>query len=280
MPGVCILTDSTAQFPATPFAGQELVKVLPLRIRLDGTRLPESKDLRLSDLPRSAPVAAAPLAQPPSREEFLQEFLALGNDYPEVIAILLSENLNPMVHHARAAAASLGAVSITVIDSQTTGVGLGLLVQAAAEALQQGASVAEIRSQMRRLVAQVYTLFCVQSLTYLAQGGHLDAAQAVVGEMLGVTALFVLEGGRLVPIQKPRSSRHLLDLLYEFVLEFGKLRHVALFKGVIPFENETRALRERITAELSATPYSEMVMSAALAAILGPRSLGLVAMEE
>ena len=280
MPGVCILTDSTAQFPAASFPGQELVSVIPLHIQFNNRRYVDGKDLKISDLPLTARNPSSPVAQPPSPEEFRQAFQGLGNDYDEIIAILLSPNLSLVLLNAREAITTMGWAPVTLIDSQTTGVGLGLLVQAAAEAAHQGASGLDIKRFIHNLVAHVYTVFCVQSLTYLSQADHLDAAQAVVGEMLGVIALFILENGRLIPVQKARNVRHLVDLLHEFIYEFGDLRHIALTRGVISFENEARSLRERISSDFPSTPYSEHIMGTALASILGPRSLGLVAMED
>jgi DegV family protein with EDD domain len=280
MPGVCLLTDSTAQFPAASFPGQELVSVIPLHIKFNGRRYADGKDLKMTDLPPSASDPSSPVAQPPSPEEFRQFFQRLGDDYDEIIAILLSPNLSPVLPNAQEAVNTMGWAPVTLIDSQTTGVGLGLLVQAAAGVAHEGAPGLEIKRFIHNLVAHIYTVFCIQSLTYLSQAGHLDAAQAVVGEMLGVIALFILENGRLIPVQKARNVRHLVDLLHEFIFEFGDLKHIALTRGVISFENEARSLRERIGSDFPSTPYSEHIMGTALASILGPRSLGLVAMED
>lgn len=279
MPGVCILTDSTAQFPAASFPGQELVSVIPLHVKFNGLRYADGKDLKLTDLPLSAHGPSSPVARPPSSEEFRQFFQSLGDEYDEIVAILLSPNLCPALTNAQEAVKAIGWAPVTLIDSQTTGVGLGLLVQAAAGVALDGIPGLEIKRFILNQVSHVYTVFCIQSLTYLSQSGLLDVAQAVVGEMLGVIALFLLENGRLVPVQKARNMRHLGDLLYEFISEFGELRHIALTRGVISFENEARSLRERLASDFPATPYSEHILGTALASMLGPRSLGLVVME-
>jgi DegV family protein with EDD domain len=280
MPGVCILTDSTAQFTASSFPGQELVSIIPLHIEYENLQYVDGKDLKISDLPHSARGSASPVARPPSPEEFRQVFQHLGNEFDEILAILLAPDLNPALASAQEAIHSLGWAPVTLINSQTTGVGLGLLVQAAAGAAADGASGLEIKRFIHNLVSHVYTIFCVQSLTYLPKIGHLDSAQAIVGEMLGMLALFVLENGHLVPVQKARNLRHVVDLLHEFILEFGDLQHIALDRGVISFENEARSLRERISTDFPATPYTEHIFGTALGCILGPLSIGLVAMEK
>lgn len=280
MPRVCILTDSTAQFTVPSFPGLDLVNVIPLRVQLNEHIFLDGKDLKAANLAQNEPSDAGPLALPPSQEDFRQAFTNLAHKYNEIIAILHSSHLSP-TFAAGLEAASLvrGPASIHFIDSQTTAVGLGLIVQAAAEAAEAGATSTRISRLVRGLIPRIYTVFCVQSLSYLFRSGHLDPEQAIVGEMLGMTPFFILESGRLVPIQKVRNSRHLVDILHEFISEFGNLKHIAIVQGVPPFEQEARILRDRINTNFPNATFSEHTLGAALATILGPRSLGVVAME-
>lgn len=280
MSQICILTDSTAQFISPVFPGHELVSLIPLRVQLGERPGSEGTETKTSHLPVTLEKGVIPILNPPSVEGFSQTFLTLGRKYREIVAILISSHLSSTIAQAQEAASAVkcGAM-IHIIDSQTTAVGLGLLVQAAAEAAERGISGIKISRLVRSLIPRVYTVFCVQSLTYLACSGHLDPAQAIIGEMLGVTPFLILENGRLVPIQKVRSSRHLVDLLHEFISEFTNLKHVALLQGVPPFEQEVRNLRERINVGFPAMPLTEHTLNPALASIIGPRSLGVVVME-
>jgi DegV family protein with EDD domain len=251
-----------------------------MHIQLDGRVYTDGKDLKTINLPASARSPIQPQALPPSAEEFQQAYASLGRKYNEIITILISSQLSSAVVSAQEASETMkGAASIHIIDSQTTAVGLGLLVQAAAEAAENGFNSLRINRLVRGLVSRIYTVFCLQSLTYLYHSGHLDPAQAIVGEMLGVTPFFILEGGRLVPVQKVRNSRHLVDALHEFIAEFGNLKHISLVQGIPPFEQEARNLKERINGDFPYVTFSEHTLGAALATILGPRCLGVVAME-
>jgi DegV family protein with EDD domain len=281
MSRVCILTDSTAQFPAPVFPGCELVNVIPLHVELNKVLYTDAKDIRTANLPASIRQPDGPKALPPSVEEFQEVFSNLSRKYKEIVTIVVSSHLNPVVSTAQEAAlAAEGPARIHVIDSQTTAVGLGLLVQAAANAARTGSNGVEITRLVRGMVSKIYTVFCVQSLSYLYKSGHLDPAQAIVGEMLNVMPFLILENGRLVPIQKVRSSRHLVDILHEFIMEFSNLEHIAIIQGVPPFEQEARNLRDRINAEDTSPSFSEHTLGAALASILGPRSLGVVVWEK
>lgn len=280
MSQVCILTDGMAQFPAPVFPGCELVHLLPVPIYLQGEQV-ASRDIKLSQLPASIGDKPPFRLALPSVADFERTFVTLGARYSEIVAILSSAQFSPMVSHARqAASAGKSSAAVQVIDSQNCAVGLGLLVQAAAAASLNGCSAAEICRLVRRLAVHVYSAFCIQDLTYLAAAGQIDPAQAVVGEMLGIVPVMVLESGRLVALQKMRNIRHLIDLLYEFIIEFDHIRHVALLRGTLPYKQEVHNLRERLDDYLPSCTISEHSLNAPLATIIGPHSLGVVVMED
>ncbi len=273
---VCILTDSTAQFPTAWFTGHHLIDVIALHIELNDRLFADSKGIKARDLPPSASPDLKPVIHPPSVEEFHQAFLRLSQRCDEIAVILLSSRLNPAVKNAMEAAEILqGSIPIHVIDSQTTAVGLGLLVQNAAELAANGVQGVELKRLISGFIPHIYTIFCLPGLTYLHHSGFLGPAQALVGEMLGVMPLFIMEEGQLIPIQKARSSRHLVDTLHEFVCEFLDLQHISVVQGVPPYVQEVRSLRERFNIDYPAVPISEHTIGPALAAMLGPNSLGI-----
>ncbi|MCW5888591.1 MAG: DegV family protein, partial [Anaerolineales bacterium] len=170
-----------------------------------------------------------------------------------------------------------GKVAVRVVDSLTTSLGLGLLVQAAAAASAAGMGLAELELYVRGLVPNVFGILCVPGLSYLERSGQVNHSQAVVGEYLDILQVFTLDNGQLVPTQKARNTRQLVDAMYEFLSEFTDLSHLALLQGAPAFEAETRALRERLAEEGYTTPISEQIINAPLASFIGPRSLGLFA---
>lgn len=278
---VCILTDDTAQFPDFSFPGFDRVNVIPLHIEIDGQRFPRGEGLRTQDLPVSIGPGARPTVHPPEAEEFQQVFLSLSRQYDEIVVILLSSWLAPALPPAKEAAMLVGGrVAVHLVDSQTTAVGLGLLVQAAAQAAQNGFEGVEIKRLIMGLIPHVYSAFYISGLSYLHHAGLLGPAQAIVGEMQEMLPMFVMESGRLTPVRKARNPRHVVDSLQEFVCEFPRLHHIAVVQGVPAFESEVRSLRERIGEDYPAISLSEHTISAPLATLVGPRSLGLFVMEK
>jgi DegV family protein with EDD domain len=276
MSRVCVLTDSTAQFPFPVFPGRNLVNVIPLHVQVDGHLIEKGKGLRAADLPVTTHNQIETKVLAPTAEEFEKAFAQLGQQYAQIITILHTAQLSATAENARQAAATMrGQTTIEVLDAGTTSLGLGLLVQTAAAAAEADTDAAEIKRLLRSAMPRIYTLFCLEGLTYLKEICNLKPAQALLGEFSHILPLFVLENGQLVPTQKARNYRHLVDLLQEFLNEFTEVEHIAILQGAPPFEAEMRALRERIAEDFGPTSISEHTINGTLAAMLGPHSLGL-----
>lgn len=280
MAEVCILTDSTAQFPAPAFAGRKRVQVIPLHLEINGQRYPQSEGVRAADLPRSARAGLAPRVLPPDVSEFAAMYAQLSQFYSDILVILHSGRLTQTFANAQAAIQIFpGPARVEVIDAGTTATGLGLVVQAAAVAAEENLLPEDIENLVRAMLPRVYSLFCIPGLTYLQQAGYLGLAQALVGEHLNMLPLYVLDNDQFMPSQKARNPRALVDLLHEFILEFEDLEHIALLQGTPPFETETRALRERIAEDYGPVAMSEHTINPALATLFGPRSLGVFVLQ-
>jgi len=251
----CILTDSTAQFTRPDFPGHEHVCIVPFSISGDGGR-------RL---------------QAPDVEEFTAQYRSLGREYDQIVAVLLSSALSPAAGNARRAADANGwRARVQVIDSQTTAVGLGLLVERAAAAALKGDMLA-VERKVRETMPAVYSLFCLPGLRTLALSGYLSESQALVGEMLGLLPIFAMEEGQLSPFNKVRTQRHLIETFEEYLGEFADPAHIALIRS--NGNGRGNPLREYVETAFPDVAFSEHVPNAHLSALFGPNSAGLVVLE-
>jgi len=280
MGSTCILTDGLVQFTQPGFLGREDVRVLPYDVQMAGEIYLEGEGLKTSSLPVFTNTLSPTRLVKPDPEKYQLVFQNLAVKYREIIVILTSSELCQSYACAEKAAASVrGQAGITLIDSQTISVGLGLLVQTAAEAAAQGMRAAEIERRVRKAVTLVYTLFSTAGLSYLSQEGFIDEGQAAIGEMLGLIPIFSLEEGKLSPIEKARNPRGVMDFFQEFLGEFDELQHIALLQGASNFNHETHLLREHSQLHFPRTPFSEHTINLPVASLLGPRTLGLILLD-
>jgi DegV family protein with EDD domain len=268
MDRVGILTDSTVQFTRPNFPGRGLVRIIDFNLQ----EVPQDSH---SSFPRPNG-----RLYPPTARNFLDQYNWLGQEFAGIAVITLSLSLNPAGSYAQQAKAQYaGRAHVQVIDSQTTSLGLGLLVQLAAGVAASGAGLAELERAVRAAVHNIYTLFCIPNLTYLAQGGYLSHSQAMVGEMLGLLPLFVLEEGILSPTAKAHTQRHLLESFQEFVEEFSHPSYIGLTKAAAANHFRPNSLRQYVKEHFPNVPFDQHVINPHLAALLGPQSTGLVVME-
>jgi DegV family protein with EDD domain len=269
MPRVCILTDSTAQFTRTDFPGRERVFVLALDLE------------PVLPVPAAAPANSQPRRLlPPTPQAFLRYYGLLSGQFDAVLVLTLSSCLNPAAENARKAAARYSNhAAIQVVDSQTTSVGLGMLVEAAAGAASAGASLAEVEHLVRTAIRRIYMLLCIPELACLERLGLLDHVQTLVGEMIGLMPVFTVEEGGLMPMGKARTPRSLFESFEEFMDEFTAPGRVALLRGTSQTTLQTRPLREFVQERFAGTPYSEHSLNPSLSALFGRQAIGLVVME-
>jgi DegV family protein with EDD domain len=271
MPNVCILTDSTAQFTQSSFSGHERVHVI--RFDIQNAACQEGK-------PPPGGVIAQKQLIPPSPQEFIQFYARLSRVYDSIIVLTLSSLINPTMEHALSASDQFSkGANVEVIDSQTTSVGLGMLVQLAASAASEGASLREIDQRLRASIPRVYMLFCIPELTYLVHSGLMDHAQALAAEMMGMLPIFNFEEGRLVPSEKVRTPRHLFQAFQDFMGEFEAPSYIALVSSLVRGSLRTNPLRQFVKDKFPDTLFSEHPIQPHLAMLLGPHSIGLVVME-
>jgi DegV family protein with EDD domain len=276
---ICIVTDNTALFPQKNFHGKQFVKTFQLDMNINGN-IYNSGDIKVSNLPPVASETLNPHVLAPTADQLRRFFLKVSRSYDEVIAIFLSSKLNECHSNAVEAIGSLGEKTrILLIDSQTTSVGLGYLVQKAAEEISKGASSTDLERLLCNLISRIYSIFCVSGLTYLHYNKYLDHGQAYLGEMLGLMPTFALEDGNLTPLEKMRNHRHIIDSYQEFLGEFEKLEHVAVLQSVPPISQLSRLLREHTRSHYPGISYTEHRINLPLATLFGPCSTSITAIE-
>jgi len=281
MKSTCILTDSAAQFPQIGFSGRNDVRVVSFEVEVNGNRHEEGQDLRAGDLPATASETLRPRLIPPPVEQFEALFTNLSAQYNDIITILTSSSLNGVYPNAhKAAELTQGRSRVTVIDSQTTSVGLGLMVQTAAESVALGMSAPEVERVVRSMIPHTYMMMCTPALSYLYHAGFVDQSQAFVGEMLGLMPVFTLEDGVINAVEKVRNTRALVDYMQEFICEFDDLMHIAFIQSIPPLSHEARMMREHAQNCFAQVPFSEHTINLPMATLLGPHSVGLVVVEK
>lgn len=284
---VQIVTDSSAQFIDPRVISQYGITVLPLEMTIRGRVYHEGVDLepeRYFLRAMELPPGELPALTAPNADSIAQVYAALCRDNTNILSIHLSRTFHPMYSVAKTATQTLlGRCDIEVVDSGTTSIGLGILVEEAAKLAQQGMPPNDIVRAVRKLTPRVYSMFYLESLDYLKRGGVMSESQIVLGKMLGVRPFLTIEEGDFSLVGKVKTRGLALDKFVEFVGEFDRIDKVALLHSYPAPTEFLQTLRERLATELhngqGARNYPTLVYQPSLAHFVGNEAFGIIVYE-
>jgi DegV family protein with EDD domain len=277
---VAIVTDSTAYFE--PGQTKKLgIHVVPINIQLSGEKYLEGIEIDSDELFRRLSYGAPyPMSVAPDLAVFEKLYAELHEQTDRILAIHVSGRLSKTVQKSEMGAeAFLGRCKIEVIDSMTTSVGLGILVKAAAEAANNGASLDDIVRLVRGMIPHIYLVFYVETMDYLERSGRIGKAQAILGSMLNIKPILFMEDGDIIPLEKVRTTEKAIEKLFEFVAEFDNLEQTAIIQGNKYPNKDARTLQERLTQSFPLLDFPIIQYGPDLATRVGPNALGIVVYE-
>jgi DegV family protein with EDD domain len=280
---VRIVTDSNA-FLTPELLAKYPIEVIPHRIKIGPALYEEDSDFTAEKLfaklqeAQAAGVNRLPDVHAADINVILDTYRRLGRQSEQIVSIHMSSELSPMWQQARRAAEMLkGRYSIRVIDSLSTSYGLGLLVEQAAIAAEQGASLSEIARITNGAVPHLYVALFAESLNFLERSARLGPSQSVLGAMLGIKAMLMMEDGKLVPLEKVQTRDEVVEKLAEFVVEFANVERVGIMQHA--YEQPQAALTARLADILPHVQVEKLSVPPSLAAYLGPNMIGVVVYE-
>ncbi|MBC8264899.1 MAG: DegV family protein [Anaerolineales bacterium] len=277
---VKIVTDSTSYLEAS-MAKRLGITVVPLTVRLGEETFREGVDITAEEffqkLDRSS---AMPVAFPPSVEDFQAVYAKLSKTTDQIMSIHISSSLSQTCSRAMTASRFLlGRCQVTVVDSLTTSLGLGILATAAAQAAAQGQSLEEIEFLIRGMIPRIYIVFLAETLKYLEREGRIGRAQALLGAMLNIKPFLAIEDGEIIPMEKVRDREGAVDKLFEFVGEFSRIERMAIMQSTPEPIEETKMLIERLELTFPNIELPILVYGPVLACHIGPDGLGVIVYE-
>lgn len=282
MSRIHIVTDSTAHFTDPTFPARHSLTIVPLTIHIGKQSFRDGVDITTGQLfQRAKPNGSAlPTASAPTPEQFAAVYEELHKTSAQIISIHASGKLSHVPHNARLGADNFqGRCKIIVIDSLSTSIGLGVLVEAAALAVERGETLDDVVKLVRGMVPRLYTVFFIETMEYLAQAGRIGKAQAVLGQMLGIKPFLTLEEGDIVPMEKVRTRAQAVEKIVEFVIEFSEIEHMGILQSSPHHTEDTRLLLERLEMEFPGRTWPVLTYGPALATLLGPDAMGVIIYE-
>ncbi|MFL6061907.1 MAG: DegV family protein [Marmoricola sp.] len=267
---IALVTDSTASIPAV-VADKRAITVVPLQVIIGATSYDEGVEggatpaMLAEALKAWTPVSTSR----PNPDEMLEVYERLAADgASEIVSVHLSAELSGTFESAQLAARR-SPVPVHAVDGRQVGMATGFAVLAAADVRDDGGSAKEMVAAARERAAASTSLFYVDTLEYLRRGGRVGAVGAFVGSALAVKPILKVEGGRIGPFERVRTSGKALGRLEELAVEAAGDAEVDVAVAHLASPDRAGTLAEKLANRLAEGLGEREVSVGEIGAVLG-----------
>ncbi|HEX3930742.1 MAG TPA: DegV family protein [Nocardioides sp.] len=264
-----VVTDSTASLPPEVARARGIV-VVPLQVVIGASVYDEGPQGATPEMVAEALKGFRPVSTSRPAPAHLAGVYATiaAQGASEILSVHLSAEMSGTYESALLAARE-SPVPVTVVDSRQVGIATGYCALSAVDVLDAGGDVAAAAQAARRRAELATTLFYVDTLEYLRRGGRIGAAAAILGGALSVKPLLRIDEGRVVNLDRVRTSARALSRMEDLVVETAGSRAVDLCVSHLANPDRAGALAGRLAERLAANLDGRDVWCGELGAVLG-----------
>ncbi len=273
---IVVVTDSSAYIPKGALEGLN-VSVIPLWLIWDDERFRDGVDIDPPTFYRRLKESRTlPTSSQPSPGEFAAFFRQVAAEADAIISVLVSSKISGTIASAQAAQAQLPELTIRIVDSLSSSMGLGMVVLAAARAAAAGRSLDEVVAAAEGMRERMHFLFVVDTLEYLHRGGRIGGARRLLGTALRVKPILQFRDGKIESLTQARTKRKAIIRILEIVEERlgGKgMAEAAVVDIDAPGDGD--AVAEMIAERFGAPVVHRSTVSPVVGIHVGPGAIGI-----
>ena len=204
---VAIVTDSSADLPDS-LLDQHHIAMVPLQVVFGEATFRDRVELKPAEFyQRLRRSTELPTTSQPAPAEFLQAFRNAAGEADDVVVVLLGSNLSGTFNAAQSAIRTGGLERVSLVDSRSASLGVGLLALRGAELAESGWPGPRIAEELRRVQAQSGMLLTVDRYDHLLRSGRISRSKAWLAGMLDVKPILSFDAdGKVVPVERVRGS--------------------------------------------------------------------------
>lgn len=213
---ILVVTDSSSSLPDS-LVNELNIQVIPLWLIWDDQSYQDGIDIDSQTFyQRLRNSESLPTSTQPSAVEFKEFFNGLVDQCDGIVCVLASSQISGTVESAEAAKDFIPGLPITVVDSEFSAMGEGLIAAAAARAAAAGKSIDEVTAVAEATRNKTQLLFVVDTLEFLHKGGRIGGAKRLLGTALNIKPILHFEEGVIQPLSQTRTKKkgvaELLDI--------------------------------------------------------------------
>jgi DegV family protein with EDD domain len=220
----------------------------------------------------------ASTSQPPPAD-FAGVYQKLLKNADEIISIHTTSKLSGIYNSALQGKNMISDGNrITVLDSLSTSMGLGLLTLLAARLAKADENLPNILKELHKSISQTRLWGYFDTLKYVLQGGRLGKAKALLGSVLPIKAILTMRNGELHPTGAVRTRTKGIERLIDNFKKATNVQDAAVVYSTTL--DDAKTLKQHIHAISNKIPVYLSLLGPALGVHGGPGTLVLALREE
>src|SRR6056297_1669508 len=212
-----IVTDSTCDLPED-FIDKYDIQVVPLSVNFDDNSYLDGIEISnkgfYEKLKNSEKLPTTSQVNP---GEFVEVFNKILDTGDEVLGIFLAKEFSGTFPSAKIAKDIIKSNSINLIDSRGVTGSLAAIVLAAADLVNKGLSIENIKLRLEEHIRNSKSLIIIDTLEYLVKGGRISKAQGTIGSVLSLKPILKIEDGKLETLAKVRGRKKGIKWMIDWV---------------------------------------------------------------
>lgn len=242
-----IVTDSTADIPSA-LAKELGITVVPLYVRFGDETYRDRVDITEDEFyQRLMNDPIHPSTSQPTPQDFANVYRELSQQADGIVSIHISSKLSGTCNSALQAKELVATeCPVEVVDSEMVSMGLGLLAIEAAIFANSGKGLQQVVEEVKQLISSTHVWALFDTLKYLALGGRIGKAKALLGSVLNIKPVLVVKDGEMAPASQVRTRAKGIGVLCDFVNKVIDIQDLAVVHSTTP--DEAQVLADHIGA--------------------------------
>ena len=276
--GIALVTDSTCDLPDEVLK-QHQIRVVPVFLKIQDRTFVDRVEIQPEEFYRLYAESGGVIStSQPSTAGFAKVYQEAAEMHRSIISIHISSQISGTFNGAQVAARSLKRpVPFDVIDSRSTTVGLGLLVQEAARLIRRGLPQEQVVQSVSEAIGRLRFFVSIPSLKQLLKSGRIPKMKGWLGELLHIKPVISFDpDGKLLQVAKVVGLMAVRAKVYDLAARYAETVKNPRF-GIAHVMNRplAAAYRERLARQFATDDIYIVAASPALGAHVGFGACGI-----
>ena len=274
-----IVMDSAGDLPVE-WIKEYQIDIIPINVHMDDKVFLENVDINIDQFYSWVKkTGRIPKTSQPSPHRVIELYQKIAEPGDVILSIHLTGKLSGTYESAVIAAQELADEPYQIIPFDTlSGTGIqGYMCREAREMDRQGAGIERIIKRLEQIRDHSEVIFTLDTLEFAQKSGRVKKLESILASVLNIKPIITLKEGTLAAVDKVRTRKASLAFILQEMAD--RMGEKVINAAIIHAHDLDTALEisERIKGILNIKELFIEELSIAIAANLGPGTIGIVA---